>query len=62
MLAAYYAVVAGKMLPHIQDGPLSLGARYRGRPATDFFQKHRLPGMPRPHPPRSPVAITILDG
>ncbi|WP_425373549.1 hypothetical protein [Mesorhizobium hawassense] len=50
------------MLPHIQDGPLSLGARYPGRPATDFFQKHTLPGMPRPHPPRSPVAITILDG
>jgi bifunctional non-homologous end joining protein LigD len=44
-LAAYYAVVAEKMLPHIQDRPLSLVRDTDG--GLQFFQKHKLPGMPK---------------
>lgn len=46
-LAAYYAVVAEKMLPHIQDRPLSLVRDTDGDLQQTFFQKHRLPGMPK---------------
>ncbi|MER9364982.1 DNA ligase D [Mesorhizobium sp. M0518] len=46
-LAAYYAVVAEKMLPHIQDRPLSLVRDTDGELQQTFFQKHRLPGMPK---------------
>ncbi|TIM35102.1 MAG: DNA ligase D, partial [Mesorhizobium sp.] len=45
MLAAYYAAVAEKMLPHIQDRPLSLVRDTDGDLQQTFFQKHRLPGM-----------------
>ena len=46
-LATYYAVVAEKMLPHIQDRPLSLVRDTDGDLQQTFFQKHRLPGMPK---------------
>ncbi|TGV68284.1 DNA ligase D, partial [Mesorhizobium sp. M00.F.Ca.ET.158.01.1.1] len=47
MLAAYYAAVAEKMLPHIQDRPLSLVRDTDGDLQQSFFQKHKLPGMPK---------------
>lgn len=46
-LAAYYAVVADRMLPHIKDRPLSLVRDTDGNLAKTFFQKHALPGMPK---------------
>ncbi len=46
-LAAYYAAVAEKMLPHIQDRPLSLVRDTDGDLQKTFFQKHKLPGMPK---------------
>ncbi|ESY22245.1 MULTISPECIES: DNA ligase D [unclassified Mesorhizobium] len=46
-LAAYYAAVAEKMLPHIQDRPLSLVRDTDGDLQQTFFQKHKLPGMPK---------------
>lgn len=46
-LAAYYAVVADQMLPHIKDRPLSLVRDMDGNLAKTFFQKHQLPGMPK---------------
>ncbi|TGV11481.1 DNA ligase D [Mesorhizobium sp. M8A.F.Ca.ET.173.01.1.1] len=46
-LVAYYAAVAEKMLPHIQDRPLSLVRDTDGDLAKTFFQKHKLPGMPK---------------
>jgi bifunctional non-homologous end joining protein LigD len=46
-LAAYYAAVAEKMLPHIQDRPLSLVRDTDGDLEKTFFQKHKLPGMPK---------------
>ncbi len=46
-LAAYYAAVAEKMLPHIQDRPLSLVRDTDGDLEQTFFQKHKLPGMPK---------------
>ncbi|WP_095203531.1 DNA ligase D [Mesorhizobium carmichaelinearum] len=46
-LAAYYAAVAEKMLPHIQDRPLSLVRGTDGDLKQTFFQKHKLPGMPK---------------
>ena len=46
-LAAYYAAVAEKMLPHIKDRPLSLVRDTDGDLAKTFFQKHQLPGMPK---------------
>ena len=46
-LAAYYAMVAEKMLPHIQDRPLSLVRDTDGDLQQTFFQKHKLPGMPK---------------
>ena len=44
-LAAYYAAVAEKMLPHIQDRPLSLVRDTDGDLQQTFYQKHKLPGM-----------------
>lgn len=46
-LAAYYAAVAEQMLPHIQDCPLSLVRDTNGSLEQTFFQKHKLPGMPK---------------
>jgi bifunctional non-homologous end joining protein LigD len=46
-LAAYYAAVAEKMLPHIRDRPLSLVRDTDGDLEKTFFQKHKLPGMPK---------------
>ena len=46
-LAAYYAAIAEKMLPHIQDRPLSLVRDTDGDLEKTFFQKHKLPGMPK---------------
>ena len=46
-LAAYYAAVADKMLPHIRDRPLSLVRDTDNNLAKTFFQKHHLPGMPK---------------
>lgn len=46
-LAAYYAAVAGKMLPHIENRPLSLVRDTDGNLQQTFFQKHKLPGMPK---------------
>ncbi|TJW39216.1 MAG: DNA ligase D, partial [Mesorhizobium sp.] len=46
-LAAYYAAVVEKMLPHIQDRPLSLVRDTDGDLRQTFFQKHKLPGMPK---------------
>jgi bifunctional non-homologous end joining protein LigD len=46
-LAAYYAAVAERMLPHIEDRPLSLVRDTDGDLKETFFQKHKLPGMPK---------------
>jgi bifunctional non-homologous end joining protein LigD len=46
-LAAYYAAVADKMLPHLKDRPLSLVRDTDSDLAKTFFQKHSLPGMPK---------------
>jgi bifunctional non-homologous end joining protein LigD len=46
-LAAYYAAVADKMLPHIKDRPLSLVRDNDNNLAKTFFQKHMLAGMPK---------------
>jgi bifunctional non-homologous end joining protein LigD len=46
-LAAYYAAVLDKMLPHIEDRPLSLVRDTDGDLKQTFFQKHKLPGMPK---------------
>lgn len=46
-LAAYYAAVAERMLPHVKDRPLSLVRDTEGNLQKTFFQKHRLPGMPQ---------------
>ncbi len=48
-LAAYYAVVAEKMLSHIQDRPLSLVRDTDGDLQQTFFQKHKLPGHAQGH-------------
>jgi bifunctional non-homologous end joining protein LigD len=46
-LAAYYAAVAEKMLPHIVNRPLSLVRDTDGDLTKTFFQKNKLPGMPK---------------
>src|SRR5204862_8191948 len=46
-LAAYYAVVADQMLRHISDRPLSLVRDTDSDLRKTFFQKHKLPGMPK---------------
>ncbi len=46
-LVGYYAAVAEKMLPHIRDRPLSLVRDTDGDLQQTFFQKHKLPGMPK---------------
>jgi bifunctional non-homologous end joining protein LigD len=58
-LAAYYASVAGRMLPHIVDRPLSLVRCTDETLAKCFFQKHELPGMPAA---LHPGALTKLSG
>jgi len=47
ILAAYYAAVAERMLPHLEDRPLSLVRDTDGDLKETFFQKHKLPGMPK---------------
>lgn len=47
ILAAYYAAVAERVLPHIEDRPLSLVRDTDGDLTETFFQKHKLPGMPK---------------
>lgn len=46
-LAAYYAFVAERMLPHIVGRPLSLVRDTNNDLTRTFFQKHQLPGMPK---------------
>jgi bifunctional non-homologous end joining protein LigD len=46
-LVAYYAAVANMMLPHVEDRPLSLVRDTDGDLKQTFFQKHKLPGMPK---------------
>lgn len=46
-LAAYYAVVADRMLPYIVGRPLSLVRDTNNDLTKTFFQKHQLPGMPK---------------
>ena len=58
-LAAYYASVADRMLPHIADRPLSLVRCTDETLAKCFFQKHELPGMPAA---LHPGALTKLSG
>lgn len=45
-LVAYYEDVAGTMLPHIKDRPLSLVRCPQGRTKHCFFQKHDTGGFP----------------
>lgn len=45
-LAAYYAFVAERMLPHIADRPLSIVRCPEGQGGECFFQKHPPVGMP----------------
>ncbi len=46
-VVAYYDAVAERMLPHIVDRPLSLVRDTDGSLKNTFFQKHKLPGMPK---------------
>jgi bifunctional non-homologous end joining protein LigD len=45
-LASYYQAVAERMLPYIQDRPLSLVRCPQGRAQKCFFQKHDMGGFP----------------
>lgn len=45
-LVAYYAAVADRMLPHIENRPLSLLRCPQGRAKYCFFQKHDTGGFP----------------
>jgi bifunctional non-homologous end joining protein LigD len=45
-LVAYYAAVAGRMLPYIENRPLSLLRCPQGRAKYCFFQKHDTGGFP----------------
>jgi bifunctional non-homologous end joining protein LigD len=45
-LAAYYQAVAERMLPYLQDRPLSLVRCPQGRSQKCFFQKHDQGGFP----------------
>jgi bifunctional non-homologous end joining protein LigD len=45
-IAAYYAAVAGRMLPHLARRPLSLVRSPQGGIAHTFFQKHNSGGFP----------------
>jgi bifunctional non-homologous end joining protein LigD len=45
-LASYYQAVAERMLPYIQDRPLSLVRCPQGRAQKCFFQKHDTGGFP----------------
>jgi bifunctional non-homologous end joining protein LigD len=45
-LAAYYAAVADRMLPHLSDRPISLVRDTNSDLTKTFFQKHQLAGMP----------------
>ncbi|MES0093736.1 MULTISPECIES: hypothetical protein [unclassified Mesorhizobium] len=47
-LAAYYAVVAEKMLPHIQDRPLSLVRDTHGDLQQTFFRSTTCQACPGP--------------
>lgn len=58
-LAAYYAAVAERMLPHIAKRPLSLLRCPQGRAKYCFFHKHDTGGFP---PAMKSVPITEKDG
>jgi bifunctional non-homologous end joining protein LigD len=58
-LAAYYAVVAERMLPYIADRPLSLVRCPQGRSKYCFFQKHDSGGFP---PQMKTLRIAEKDG
>ncbi len=45
-LVRYYESVAGRMLPHLKDRPLSLVRAPDGIDAPTFFQKHAEAAMP----------------
>lgn len=45
-LARYYRQVAGLMLPHLEDRPLSLVRCPQGHEKQCFFQKHEMKGLP----------------
>jgi bifunctional non-homologous end joining protein LigD len=46
-LAAYYAEVAPRMLPHVAGRPLTLVRCPQGRQKACFYQRHAGPGMPK---------------
>ncbi len=46
-LVAYYRKVARRMLPHIQDRPISMKKFPKGIKETGFFQKNAPEGMPK---------------
>jgi bifunctional non-homologous end joining protein LigD len=46
-LARYYQAVAGRLLPHLRDRPLSLVRCPSGRATECFYQKHLGAGFPR---------------
>jgi bifunctional non-homologous end joining protein LigD len=58
-LIAYYNAVAERMLPHLEDRPLSLVRCPQGRAKYCFFQKHDTGGFPTA---MKTVAITEKDG
>lgn len=58
-LAAYYAAVAERMLPYIENRPLSLLRCPQGRAKYCFFQKHDTGGFPDA---MKSIMITEKDG
>ncbi|WP_375452559.1 DNA ligase D [uncultured Devosia sp.] len=58
-LAAYYAAVADRMLPYIENRPLSLLRCPQGRAKYCFFQKHDTGGFPDV---MKSILITEKDG
>ena len=58
-LVAYYAVVAERMLPYIENRPLSLLRCPQGRAKYCFFQKHDTGGFPDE---MKSILITEKDG
>ncbi|HEY7766187.1 MAG TPA: DNA ligase D [Aestuariivirgaceae bacterium] len=43
--ASYYLAVADRILPHLQDRPISFVRAPEGLKGETFFQRHQLPGM-----------------
>jgi bifunctional non-homologous end joining protein LigD len=66
-VAAYYLTVADRLLPHLEDRPVSLVRAPEGLGSETFFQRHPLPGMTRGikrvHDPRGgPRDYLLIDG